>query len=97
MVDLIVEEEMRLSAEAPRHRRRASREACVGTALRSRNEEGELVPITPRDTQWYINYVSHPQVNNNRFRKKFRRRFRMSYDSYLEHLEDVKECPLFVT
>ena len=21
----------------------------------------------------------------------------MSYDSYLEHLEDVKECPLFVT
>ena len=78
MVDLIVQEEMRLSAEAPRHRRRVPREAYLGTALRRRNEEGELVPITPRDTQWYINYVSHPLVNNRRFLKKFRRRFWMN-------------------
>lgn len=30
-----------------------------------------------------------------KFHKKFRRRFRMSYESYLKHLIEVKESPLF--
>jgi len=33
-------------------------------------------PFGPRDTAWYYNYVSKPKPGNNKFDKKFCRRFR---------------------
>ena len=58
---------------------------------------GQKVPYGPKDTMWYQDYVLHPQVNSMKFRKKFRRRFRCSYLSFLKHLDEVKQSPLFKT
>ena len=46
-------------------------------------------------TPWYREYVADPPLNEPKFHKKFRRRFRMSYESYIKHLVEVKESPLF--
>ena len=55
---------------------------------------GEIRPFGPRDTEWYRNYDEDP-VDTPCFRKKFRRRFRCSYVSYLKHVEEVKSSELF--
>ena len=60
-----------------------------------RNDNGDIETIGPRSSSWYISYVVSPQLNDVRFIKKFRRRFRCSYDSFLKLLEMAKEEVLF--
>ena len=52
-------------------------------------------PFRPRDTAWYHNHVSKPEPGNKKFDKKFCRRFRCSYRSFLKHVEEVKSSDLF--
>ena len=59
--------------------------------LARRNEDGELEPIPPTDSLWYHLYASCPQTNDSRWNKKFRRRFRVTYNSYLELVEEARE------
>lgn len=56
---------------------------------------GNMVPIDPRETIWWSIYVASPCLNNQSFVKKFRRRFRLPYDQYLELVEDVRQSELF--
>ena len=60
-----------------------------------RNEEGNLMVIEPRKSSWFISYIECPNVNNSKFNKKFRNRFRCNYDSFLELLELVKADTVF--
>lgn len=60
-----------------------------------RFEDGTIVPLRPTETIWYQIYLENSMVENRRFQKKFRRRFRMSYQSFLIHLQEVKDHILF--
>ncbi|KAL7545812.1 hypothetical protein ACHAWF_016511 [Thalassiosira exigua] len=57
--------------------------------------DGSICKFGPRDTEWYRLYVDCPQLENTKFRSKFRRRFRCSYNSFQKHLEEVKKSDLF--
>ena len=59
--------------------------------LARRTEDGELESIPPTDSMWYHAYITCPQTDDKRFQRKFRRRFRMPYESFLQFVEDAKE------
>ncbi|KAG7345430.1 DDE superfamily endonuclease [Nitzschia inconspicua] len=58
-------------------------------------EQGQPVVVPPTRSVWYGMYVEHPQLDSPRFHKRFRRRFRMPYQAYKDHLEELKESPHF--
>ena len=55
-----------------------------GHIPKKRDSCGNLIPISPQDTMWWRAYIASPPLDNRRFHKKFRRRFRMPYQQYLE-------------
>ena len=57
--------------------------------------DGTLKAFGPQQTPWFNDYVQNPFLQCEFFQKKFRLRFRMAYESYLKHLKEVKESPLF--
>lgn len=57
--------------------------------------DGSIKEFGPRDTEWFRMYVADPDNDSAKFRKKFRRRFRCSYESYTKHLQEVKSSGLF--
>mmetsp|Transcript_42182 Transcript_42182/g.89729 ORF Transcript_42182/g.89729 Transcript_42182/m.89729 type:complete len:227 (+) Transcript_42182:266-946(+) len=59
--------------------------------------DGSIKKFGPHDTEWYWMYVESPDVDNLKFRRKFCRRFRCSYQSFQKHLADVKGSDLFKT
>jgi hypothetical protein len=62
---------------------------------RRRNNLGEIVSITARDSSWYTMYLSSPNINSNKFHDRFRRRFCCKYESYLKLLKLISDEPLF--
>ena len=60
-----------------------------------RTEDGELERIKPTESFWYLYYVQNPLLEDDRFVKKFRNRFRLPYDQYCELVENCKQSPLF--
>jgi hypothetical protein len=56
----------------------------------SLNEQGEAVPMTPLNSPWYGLYVLNPNLQMPKFRNKFRLRFRMPYECFLDLLELIK-------
>jgi len=59
------------------------------------DEFGVRRVLPPTKSSGYQQYIQHPNLDNNTFHKRFRRRFRMPYASYLELVEIVKESQLF--
>jgi hypothetical protein len=57
--------------------------------------DGQIKVLGPKSTFWYTSYVQNPNPASVKFQRKFRRRFRMSYDSYVKHLAEVKESDCF--
>jgi hypothetical protein len=55
-------------------------------------ENGERIPIRPTQTTWYGLYIGSPNLDNPKFHKKFRRRFRLPYNCFLQLLEIVKKA-----
>jgi hypothetical protein len=53
----------------------------------------EVLPATA--STWYRIYVEHPALDNKAFHKKFRRRFRMPYEQYMNIVADCKESDIF--
>ena len=64
-----------------------------------RNSEGEIVPMTWKDSSWYTLYVNPENIERNLqnklFREKFRRRFRMPYESYTDLAVQLKDSSMF--
>ena len=59
--------------------------------LARRSENGDLESIPPTESLWYHAYISCPQTNDRRFEQKFRRRFRLPYENFLQFVEDATE------
>jgi hypothetical protein len=57
--------------------------------------EGERLKMTPMMSTWYNMYVANPDLDNDRFHFKFRRRFRMPYASYKELVSMANDSELF--
>ena len=60
-----------------------------------RNQDGTLREFLYSDTLWYLMYVQYPP-QNNRLRKTFRNRFRLTHDSFVELACDMMNHELFV-
>lgn len=80
----------RLSSARPeRVEKKKRRSPTPSNFMRRDSATGQLVPFKPEDSNWYNMYVvSSPQTDAQH--KKFRRRFRMPYQSYLNFLEDAR-------
>ena len=63
--------------------------------LKVRNLLGDLVQMTPLNSVWYLNYVSHPKPEVKKWAALFCRRFCMLYESFLELVEMDKDSNLF--
>ena len=70
--------------------RQAKRKRTKRIILARRTEDGTLEAIPPTESLWYLLYVDCPQTGDKRFADKFRRRFRLPYQSYLELVEDAR-------
>jgi hypothetical protein len=56
------------------------------------DSDNKRIPITATQSSWYQLYVLSPNLDNQKFLKKFRLRFRLPYECYLELLDIVKEA-----
>ena len=59
-----------------------------------RNPDGTLREFIYTNTLWYLMYVQYPP-RNNRLRKTFRNRFRLTHDSFLELACNMMNHKLF--
>jgi hypothetical protein len=59
-----------------------------------RTEDGDLERIKPTESFWCLYYVQNPLLEDDRFVKKFRNRFRLPYTQYRELVEECKESQL---
>jgi hypothetical protein len=59
------------------------------------DDDGTKVQLRPRQTSWYHMYVKSPALDNDKFNKKFRRRFRMSHAQFQVLLEKIREDETF--
>lgn len=80
--------------DAPQRKKRKKRKGEKGV-IHYTDEEGVRRVLPPTMSLWYNLYIEHPSLDQPRFHKKFRRRFRMPYNSFLELLEIAKTSPLF--
>jgi hypothetical protein len=55
-------------------------------------DNGVRILTSPIQTNWYRLYIVSPNLDNPKFKQKFRRRFRLPYDRYLELLDIVKKA-----
>jgi len=77
------------------HKKRTRR--CKADKLEMFDASGNRVRADPRFSPWYVLYVTPTPGNlrKKKFQVKFRRRFRIPYDNYLELLEDLKQSGEF--
>ena len=79
-----------IPSSPPKKKRRAKK--CV---MARQTEDGELEIITPKQSNWYLLYVNNPMVEDERFQQKFRRRFRLPYENYVELVNDCRQQEIF--
>ena len=60
-----------------------------------KTDDGEIVEISPKESNWYSLYVNNPMVDDDRFQNKFRRRFRLPFSNYEELARDCKGHEVF--
>jgi hypothetical protein len=56
------------------------------------DKDGNRITTGPTQSNWYVLYIVSPNVENKKFLKKFRRRFRLPYKCYLDLLDIVKKA-----
>lgn len=76
--------------DRPAKKRRARKQGVQGR----RTEDGELERIDPTESHWYMLYAQNPELDD-RFHNKFRRRFRVPFQNYLELVEEAVEKEWF--
>ena len=60
-----------------------------------RAEDGTLKQISARESAWYVTYIEAPDLVDDKFATKFRRRFCCSYNSFVLLLGMVQESVIF--
>ena len=59
------------------------------TLMARRTEDGDLENLTPKESTWWLYYVANPLLLEDRYHQdKFRSRFRLPYQNYLELVDD---------
>ncbi len=58
--------------------------------LARRTEDGEMEEIPPTESLWWHMYIDCPQIDDPRFLKKFRRRFRLPYTQFTLFVDEAK-------
>ncbi len=92
----IVETEFHKEMQSITSSPQRQRKYCPPTTHMCRDiDTGVMRKFTSRDSFWYIYYVKNPPLDTKKFHSKFRKRFRMSYDSYLKILQKIKLHELF--
>jgi hypothetical protein len=59
------------------------------------DENGQMVFLRPQQTFWYLSYVQNPPTDDERWQRKFRRRFRLPHSEFLKMLEHLEAIPKF--
>lgn len=81
------------SPEKQKRRRRTSWERNLKIYRCPVDNKLKACPLT--ETSWYQIYIENPDLDSDRFHKKFRRRFRMRYSSFRRHMVEVKQSSFF--
>jgi len=81
------------SPEKRKRRRRASWERKLKMYRCPMDNKLKVCPLT--ETSCYQIYIENPDLDSDRFQKKFRRRFRMRYVSFRRDMEEVKQSHFF--
>lgn len=76
--------------QPPQKKRRAKK-----SVMARRTDDGELEVITPKESNWYLLYVNNPMVEDDRFLKKFRSRFRLPHNEYKKLVNKCKQEEMF--
>ena len=79
-----------LSNQQPPRRR-----SCKSNPMMMRSSDGTLVPMLPTNSSWYSLYVLNPDVDDEKWQRKFRLRFRLPHNKYLELLEKIRGHYMF--
>jgi hypothetical protein len=72
-----------------------SRSCFKKVVTQLRLPDGSLVDMTPKTSPWYVSYVLHPKLGDEKFEKKFRLRFRCTYEMFEKLFRLIKENDLF--
>ena len=59
------------------------------------DEHGVRTKLVPRISSWYILYVADPQINDDKFQRRFRIRFRVPHNKFLDLVQWVETHPYF--
>ena len=59
------------------------------------DDNGSVRPVLPRQTVWYCTYVLKPDLDDPRFHKLFRRRFRLPHAQFIELGERLEAHEIF--
>ena len=82
-------------ASTPKKRKYNPKERTIKKRkLMIRNADGTLRPFEPTDTIWYKLYIEQPPTDKHML-TLFRQRFRLTYNSYVELLNDIKQHNIF--
>ena len=88
-LDNHTEEPQQQRQELPKKRRRGK-----GVAYYV-DEAGVRQVLPPTMSSWYCQYLENPQIGNQWFETRFRRRFRLPYTSFVELVELVNSSDFF--
>ena len=72
-----------------------SKKKWIRKPILHHDEDGNPTALDPKDTYWYRLYVMSPQLSNSKFGRKFRLRFWLPYDSFMELLQVISSHDIF--
>ena len=94
-LDYILEEEEARVAGNNNKPPRAKRSCQKLVNVSMFDKDGNVVPLDPKYSTWYITYCSHPRLSCKHFHTLFRRRFRLPYKEYLQLVQEARESGIF--
>ena len=71
---------------------RSKRSVKKRHTLLYRDTDGSVKPLTWDKSIWYLNYLENPKPGEKRWNEKFRKRFRMQHESFIE-LHNLQKPP----
>ena len=63
---------------------RSKRSVKKHNTLLYRDTDGSVKPLTWNKSLWYLNYLENPRPTDPKWNEKFRKRFRMNHESFVE-------------
>ena len=74
---------------------RSRRSVKKRNTLLYRDTDGTVKPLKWDKSLWYLNYLENPRPGDSKWNDKFRKRFRMPHESFVELGMMAEACPKF--